>query len=47
MLSNFSQAHRRVGSNPALLVARLQPREMPQHLDVEVVVVELRRQVND
>lgn len=47
MLSNFPQAHGCVRPDAALLVSRLKSSEMAKHLNVQIVVVKLWREVDD
>lgn len=47
MLSNLPEAHGGVRPDAALLISRLQSGEVTKHLNVEIVVVQLRREVDD
>lgn len=47
MRSNFTQAYGGIGANTSLIVSGLQTGKVPEHLYVEVVVIELRRQMDD
>lgn len=47
MLGNIAQTNGRIRADAALLVFGLHSGEMAEHLHVQIVVVQLGRQMND